>query len=54
MMIALHVRLRCGSLSIKTPLSLLGNEFDVRSILIGQVSLPAVNQMYVFHESMTG
>ena len=25
----LHVRLRCGSLSIKTPVSLLANEFDV-------------------------
>ena len=48
----MHVRLKCGSLSIKTPVSLLTNEFDVRSILHGQVSLAAVNQIYVFHEAM--
>ena len=40
-----HVRLRCDSLSITTPLSLLGNEFDVRSVLQGQVSKAAVNQI---------
>ena len=45
----LHVRLRCGSQSITTPVSLV-NEFDVRCVLHGHVSLPAVNQMYVFHE----
>ena len=27
----LHVRLRCGSLSITTPVSLLVNEFDVQA-----------------------
>ena len=48
----MHVRLKCGSLSITTPVSLLTNEFDVRSILHGQVSLAAVNQIYVFHEAM--
>ena len=51
---ALHMRLRCGSLSIKTPVSLLANEFDVRSILHGQVSLVAVNQISVVHEAMNG
>ena len=32
--------------------SLLANEFDVRSVLHGQVSLAAVNQIYVIHEAM--
>ena len=50
--LVLHVRLGCGSLSITTPVSLLANEFDVRSILHGQVSLAAVNQICVFHEAM--
>ena len=50
----LHMPLRCGSLSIKTPVSLLANEFDVRSILHGQVSLAAVNQISVVHEAMNG
>ena len=35
-----------------TPVSLLANEFNVPSVLHGQVSLAAVNQIYVFHESM--
>ena len=48
----LHVLLRCGSLSITTPVSLLVNEFDVRSVLHGQVSLAAVNQIYVIHEAV--
>ena len=39
----LHVRLRYGSLSISTPVSLLANEFDDRSVLHGQVILAAVN-----------
>ena len=38
---------RCGSLSITTPVSLLANEFDVQSVLHGQVSLAAVNQVCV-------
>ena len=50
----LHVRLRFGSLSITTPVSFLTNEFDVRSILHRQVSLAAVNQIYVIHEAMNG
>ena len=41
----MHVQLRCGSLSITTPVSHLVNEFDVRSELHGQVSLAAVNQI---------
>ena len=35
--LVLHVQLRCGSLSITTPVSHLANEFDVRSELHGQV-----------------
>ena len=49
-----YVRLRWGSLSITTPVPLLANEFDVRSVLHGQLSLAAVNQIYVFHEAMNG
>ena len=52
--LVLHVRLRCGSLSITTPVSLLANEFNVRRVLHGQVSLAAVNQTYVIHEAMKG
>ena len=52
--LVLHVRLRNGSLSITTPVSLLVNEFDVRSVLLGQVSLAAVNQICVIHEAMNG
>ena len=36
---------RCGLLSISTPVSLLANELDVRSVLHGQVILAAVNQI---------
>ena len=43
--LVLHVRLRCGSLSITTPVSHLANEFDVRSESPAQVSLAAVNQI---------
>ena len=35
----------CGSLSITTPVSCLANEFDVRSVFHGQVSLAAVNHI---------
>ena len=52
--LVLHVRLRCDSLSIITPESLLVNEFDVRSISHGQVILAAVHQICVFHEAMNG
>ena len=41
----LHMRLRCGSLSITIPLSHLVNEFNVRSELHGKVNLAAVNQI---------
>ena len=52
--LVLHVRLGCDSLSITTLVSRLANEFDVRSVLHGKVSLAAVNQIYVFHEDMNG
>ena len=52
--LVLHVRLRCDSLSITTPVLLLANEFDVQSVLHGQVSLAAVNQICVIHEAMNG
>ena len=52
--LVLHMQVRCGSLSITTPVSLLANEFGVRSVLHGQVSLAAVNQVYVIHEAMNG
>ena len=50
----MHVRLGCGCLSVTTPVSLLANEFDVRSVLHGQVSLAAVNQMSLILEAMKG
>ena len=43
-----------GSLSITTPVSLLVNEFDVRSVMHRQVSLAAVNQICVIHVAMNG
>ena len=52
--LVLHVRLRCGSLSFTTQVSLLENEFDVRCVLHGQVRLAAVNQICVVHEAMNG
>ena len=52
MKLVLHVRIRCGWLSITTPLSLLANGFDVRSVLHEKVSLAAVNKICVFHEAM--
>ena len=42
----------CDSLSITTPVSLLANYFHVLSVLQGQVSLTAVNQICVIHEAM--
>ena len=50
--IVLHVRLRCGSLSITPPVSLLVNEFDVQRVLHSQGSLAAVNKIYAIHEAM--
>ena len=35
-----------------TSISLLANEFDARSVLHGQVSLAAVNQICVIHEAI--
>ena len=36
------------------PVSLLAIEIDVRILLHGQVSLAAVNQIYIIHEAMNG
>ena len=41
-------------MSIITPVSLLANEFDGLSVLDGQVSLAAVNQICGIHEAMNG
>ena len=54
MRLVLHMRISCGSLSIITPVPLLANEFDIQSVLHWQVSLAAVNQIYVIHEAMNG
>ena len=35
-------------------MSLLANEFDVRSVLHGHENLTAVNQINVIHEAMNG
>ena len=43
--LVLHVRLGCCSLSITTPVFILANEFDVRSVLHRQMNLAAVNQI---------
>ena len=40
--------------AITTPVSLLVDEFDVRSVLQGQVNFAAVNQICVIHEAMIG
>ena len=50
-MLVFYVRRSCGSLSITT---LLANEFDVQSVVHGQVRLAAVNQIDVIHEAMNG
>ena len=36
------------------PVSHLANEFDVRSVMHGQLSLATVNQTCVIHEAMNG
>ena len=38
----------------KTPMSHLVNEFDVRGVLHRQMSLAAVNGIYVIHEDING
>ena len=43
----------CDS-GVARPVSIQANEFDVQSVLHGQMSLVAVNQIYVFHEAMNG
>ena len=43
-----------GSLSIMTRVSLLANEYDVLSVLHGQVSVATDNQICVIHEAMNG
>ena len=50
----LHARLGCGWLSSTKPVSLLANEFNVRSILHWQVRLAAVNPICVIHKAMNG
>ena len=50
--IVLHVQMGYGSVLITLPVSLLVNEFNVRSVLHSQVRLASVNQKYVFHEAM--
>ena len=52
--LVLHMQLRCGSLSFATPVAHLANEINVRSELHGQVSLAAVNNIFVVHEAMNG
>ena len=52
--LVLHVRLWCDLLSITTPVSLLANELDIRSVLHGLVSLAAVSHICVIHETMNG
>ena len=49
---AMHVKIRCGSMSNTAPVSLLANEIDLRSVSHRQVSLTAVNHIYVFHVGM--
>ena len=48
------MQLGSDSLSITTPASLLVNELEVGSILHGQVSLAAVNHIFVNREAMKG
>ena len=55
MLYALRIKIGTRTTSAREPshCSLLANEFDVRSVLHGKVSLAAVNQIYVIHEDMT-
>ena len=54
MRFVLRVRIRCGSLSITTSVSLLANEFYVQIVMHEQVSLAAVYHIHVFHEVING
>ena len=49
-----NVQIRCGSLSITVPVSLMANEFYVQSIKHWQGSLVAINQSYIFNKTMNG
>ena len=46
--LVLHLQIRCGSLSITTPVSLLANEFDVQSVRASE--LGSRHSHFVFHE----
>ena len=50
--LAWQVQLGCGSLSIRTPVSLLANKLDVRSILHGHVSLADANNSYIIQKNL--
>ena len=39
---------------VTTPVSYLSNEFDIPSVVHGQVRFAAVNQICVIHEAMKG
>ena len=43
----------CNGINL-APVSFLANEFDVRSLLHGQMSLADANQIDVSHEAMKG
>ena len=45
---------RANQVRITTPVSLLANEFTIRSVLHGQVCLAAVIFINVFHEVING
>ena len=49
----LHVKIRCGSLSVTAPLSFLANVFDVRRVLHRHTNLAVVNHICVFPEIMS-
>ena len=49
-LLVLHMPIMCDLLSI--PVSLLANEFYVGSVLLEQVSLAAVNHIYLIHKNM--
>ena len=51
-MLVLHVRLRCGPLSITTPMSVLANEFDVRSARA--IEFGSCQSNFVTQEAMNG
>ena len=48
----LFCKCESGVVRCQSPLSLLENELDLRSVLHGLVSLASVNHIYLFHEVM--